>query len=621
MKIYNIPEDEKLGMIYSKSSTVFKVWAPARNKISLLIYEEYNSVRRRKYQMIKDEKGIFKATVDGDLDGHFYTYLIEDKYEVTDPYSVACSINSEKSAIVDLASTDPLGFRNHKAPDNNYKDAIIYEVHVKDYSIDISSGTLNRGKYTGLVDRNSNYKDYSTGLKHLKDLGVTHVHLMPIADFITVREENEKFFSIDNYNWGYDPELYNVPEGTYATEPRDPKNRIKELKELIMALHQEGISVVLDVVYNHTYRSADSNFNTIMPMYYYRSFNGGFSNGSGCGNEFASERNLARKFIIDSLKYWQSEYRVDGFRFDLMALIDRKTIYKAVEELRKADPNTLIYGEPWAAQSSPLPLEEMTGFGSQKNKNYALFNPFYRDALKGEGDNPNRGFLQGDHNYKNAVETGILGSIDYDETHKGFCSEPDETINYYNSHDNLIITDKLKLWFGDIVEIPEIAALATSIIMTSQGIPFIHAGNEFLRDKKLVRNSYKSDLTVNGINWSLKEKYFDLFNYTKDIIEIRKEMNCFSLSAEEIRKNIRLIPDLPDRIIAYEINSDFKYLIVHNSGWDDYILDLSKIKSNSKKIDREFEYSIIFDKSGKTNMRQSTKLLNTKRISTTIIRY
>lgn len=624
MNTFVQPKNAELGISYSHSSTKFKVWAPIRDKIKLLIYENFNHLRRREYPMYKDANGIFSAEISGNLDGKYYTYLINDMYEVTDPYSIASSINSEKSAIIDLKSTDPEGFREHPSPDHKYQEAIIYEVHIKDYSVCKSSGTSNRGKYLGFIDNDSSIGDINTGIEHLKELGITHVHLLPVADFITVREEPNKFLNSDNYNWGYDPELYNVPEGSYSTNPYDPKSRIIELKKLIMELHNAGISVVLDVVYNHTYRTNDSNFNTLMPGYYYRKFNGAFSNGSGCGNELATEKAMTRKFIIESLKYWQKEYRIDGFRFDLMALIDNDTIYEAIEELRKQDPNVLIYGEPWTAQSSPLPLNKRSGFGSQRNREFAIFNPYFRDAIKGDGDGVNRGYVQGEGSLKNKIETGIIGSINMDKDHIGFCSEPVETINYYNSHDNLIITDKLKLWFGDIPELEDMSMLAMSIIMTSQGIPFIHAGNEFLRDKKLVSNSYNSDLSVNGINWENKKKYLNIFNHSRDVIEIRKEyMDFFNLSASEIRQSIKFISDLPDHVIAYTIKRQNRILlIIHNSGWDKFTINIAdsieKLKLTNKK--NRYKKTEILNKKGKINkiIKDITKY-EVGRISTSIV--
>ncbi len=612
--------DEVLGASYSKQSTCFKVWAPDQKKIEVLIYEDYNHTRRKSYPMEKRNNGVFVAKIDGDLDGKFYTYLIENKYEVTDPYSISSSINSEKSAIIDLKSTDPEGFRDYKKPINKFKEAIIYEVHVKDFTVDISSGVMNRGKFNGFRET-GNRNGITTGINHLKELGVTHVHLLPVADYITVREEPEKFFNSDNYNWGYDPELYNVPEGSFATNPYDPKNRIIEFKKLIMDLHKAGISVVLDVVYNHTYRTADSNFNTLVPYYYYRHFNGGFSNGSGCGNEIASEKPMMQKFIIESLKYWQSEFRVDGFRFDLMALIDTNTIYKAIDELRSIDSETLIYGEPWTAQSSPLALNKRTGFGSHRNRNFAIFNPYFRDALKGDGDDLNRGFIQGDTIYKNQIETGIIGSINKDASHSGFCSEPDETINYYNSHDNLILIDKMKIWFGNIPELKDMSMLANSIIMTSQGIPFIHAGNEFLRDKKLVRNSYNSDLSINAINWDYKLENIDVFNHTRDIISFRKKyMEFFTLNSENIIKNVNFLKDLPAHVIGYTIKVKNRILlIIHNAGWDDFKLDTKKIKSLVKTS--HFEVEEVFNQVGLTNryIKMNAGYYEVKRISTGIL--
>lgn len=606
--------DKELGMIYSPEETIFRVWSPLKNKITLLIYNDGQSLKRMSFPMVKGNDGVHEAIIRKDLKGKFYTYLLDGNIEVTDPYSISSSLNSIRSAIIDLKDTNPEGWENHTIPYYRRNcDAIVYEVHVKDFTAHETSGVEHRGRYLGFAEDNTSYKEYSTGLAHLKELGVTHVHILPLADFLSVREEKELFFKKGNYNWGYDPELYNVPEGSYATRPEDPLNRVRELKEMIMAIHNAGLKVILDVVYNHTFRSKDSNFNMLMPNYYYRqNSDGSFSNGSGVGNELASERYMVRKFIIDSLLYWVKEYKVDGFRFDLMALTDIDTIEEAIGKLREIKPDIFIYGEPWTGGITPLSHNKTTTKGTQGRMSFALFNDNFRDALKGDNDGSSKGFIQGNLDFKMGTETGIAGSIYYDDGHIGFASHPRETINYLNSHDNLIFTDKIRKVFPNIDDqgLIRLSKLAFSILLTSQGIPFIHAGNEFLRDKKMVHNSYNSDLEVNAIDWSLKEKYWDYYRYFKELIELRMSYKAFRMtSVEAIRKNLKFMSyTSPCTLIEYtlELEDKNKYLlIVHNANPHSCLLTVSAIKEHlavSYNIDVEnLRFKLIFDENGWVN--------------------
>ncbi len=573
--------NKKLGITYTPQQTTFRIWSPLREKIELLIYPDASSIRRS-YQMIKYEDGVHETTIEGDLKDYFYTYLIESKWEVTDPYSIACSINSIRSSIINLRDTNPEGWDTSFIPSNNANcDAIIYEVHIKDFTVHPSSKVKHGGKYLGFIEDKM--------LNHLKDLGVTHIHLMPIFDFITVREDKEFFLNEDNYSWGYDPELYNVPEGSYSTDSSNPICRIKELKTLIMELHKLGFKVIMDVVYNHTYRNYNSNLNIIMPGYYYRSYEDGrFSNGSGCGNELATERPMVQKFIIDSLKYWISEYKIDGFRFDLMALIDIDTIKEAIIQLKEINPHIFIYGEPWIGGNTSLPEDLQTTKGKQKNLPFAFFNDDFRNAIKGDNDGEEKGFIQGNQDLKVQVETGITGSICYDDVHIGFTANPCESINYINSHDNLIITDKIANVFPSLDNegIKRFSKLAFSILFTSQGIPLIHAGNEFLRSKNMIHNSYNSPLSINAIDWALKEKNMDFYNYFKDLIRLRKSYREFRLEkAEDIRNKLKFI-DRPQNfgIIAYTIFiEEGKYfLIIHNANRHNLYISIISVKSHLK---------------------------------------
>ncbi|MDO5028351.1 MAG: type I pullulanase [Bacillota bacterium] len=563
--------DIKLGLDYSKEKSTFRVYSPANNNLKLRIFQSAKDIVGMTYTMTKDPNGVFYKSISGDLDGCYYAYITDQDLEVSDPYAIGAMINSRKAAIVDLADTNPAGFLDHKKPQTKVSEAIIYELHIKDFSFSENSAAKNRGKYLGLAERGTRYKDLATGLDHLVDLGISHVHLLPVYDFLTVNESKESFFEDNNYNWGYDPMFFNLPEGSYASQPQEPKNRIRELKQLIMALHQAGLKVVLDVVYNHHYLGGKSNFEVLCPGCYFRKDDqGNFSNGSGVGNEFKSEGKMARKFIVDSIKYWMKEYKVDGFRFDLMGLIDIDTMEELVREARRIDPDVLIYGEPWLGGESTLAVEKRSLKGKQRSKGFACFNDNLRDCIKGGNRGSSQGFVMGDTSKKICIETGIAGSIDLDDNHQGFTDQAQESINYVNSHDDLILWDKIDLSFQGASYEEKVAAykLANSIIFLSFGLPFIHEGNEFLRNKKGQANSYNSPISLNQVDWDLKAKNLQVYKFFKDLISLRKSLSFFSdYKAQDIREKL-LFLDLADRpIISYFIKDRDKfYFISHNGG-------------------------------------------------------
>ena len=608
----NITTDKKLGMDYSPERTLFRVFSPVRSDISLRVYENSRSIKRKEYPMKKEEDGTFFIEVKGDLNGRYYTYIVEGKYEVTDPYSVGSSCNSLRSAIIDLRETDPPGWQGHREPGEiSPVDSFIYETHIKDFTGDETAGASKPGTYLGMAQRGTSYKDLKTGIDHLVELGITHVHLMPVNDFISVREEREYAHRDDNYNWGYDPELYNVPEGSYATDPHRAETRIREFKTLVMALHQAGLKVVLDVVYNHTFRSKDSNFNILVPDYYYRiTDDGSFSNGSGVGNELDTQNPMTRRFVLDSLEYWLREYKVDGFRFDLMALIDIDTVEMAVERLRSIKKDVLIYGEPWMGGITTLPSHKTTSKGKQGRLHFSLFNDNFRNAIKGDNDGYEKGFAQGNLDQKRATETGIAGSIFFDESRIGFASMARETINYANSHDNLILQDKLLKVFPnkprkDLVEYNK---FIHAILILSQGVPFIHAGNEFMRTKDGRENTYNAPMSINGMDWSLKEENLDLFKYIKDLIRLRKERQEFRMDqADEIRKKLRFIDEgATCPVIAYTIRGNGGYLLViHNANQTSCLIPHSVIKKHIQAQDerrvRDLSIRCIFNQEGFTS--------------------
>lgn len=590
----------KLGAIYSKNETTFKVFAPNRDKIDLVITDDYKKVRRDIYPMKKDEIGIFAVSIKGDYDGYFYNYIVEDKYEVTDPYAVSASINSMYSAVINLDDTNPEGFKESKHPDIKENEAIICELSVKNYTADKSSGVYNRGKFLGLAEAGTRFKDVKTGLDNIEELGVTHVQVLPIYDFISVDEDHSRFFHDDNYNWGYDPELYFAPEGSYSTNPLDPKSRVREAKEMVKAFHDRGIGVIMDVVFNHTFKTIDSNLNTLAPKYYHRTNpDESFSNGSGCGNELASEKPFVRKLIIDSLVYWAKEYKIDGFRFDLMALIDLETIKIAIKELKKINPNIIIYGEPWMALSSPLAYDQQIWKGRQRSNGFGVFNDDFRDAIKGDVNSYGKGYIQGIFHNKHAIETGIRGSID-NGNGLGFADDASETINYFNCHDNLIIYDKLTISLDDTSDINSYIKLALGIIMLSFGKPFIYEGNEFNHSKKNDANSYRSPLYVNAIDWADKENNKEIFTYTKNLISLRKSIEAFKYTDyNEIEKRLKFIEGLDDSLIGYSL--DKKYLVLINVNVHEMFVGYDKL-TNHLGIEKFNKIEKIFDKEGINNI-------------------
>ena len=601
---YNYEEikDIKLGATYTKQYTEFRVFAPNREKIDLLITDDYRKIRKEKYSMIKKEFDIFYCKIEKDLDGFFYSYLVEDKYEVTDPYSKASSINSIMSAVVDFDKITPRDF-GKKFKANKEEDAIIYELNVKDFTANKNSNVKYRGKYLGLAEKNTKFEGESTGISHLKELGVSHIQLLPVYDFISTFEENDKFFDDDNYNWGYDPELYFNVEGSYSTNPYNPKKRIYEFKKMVKKIHENGMNVVMDVVYNHTFKTIDSNLEILAPNYYHRkNLDGSFSNGSGVGNELASEKAFVRKLIIDSLKHWVTEYDIDGFRFDLMALVDIDTIKIAIKELKKIKPYIIIYGEPWMGAESVLPREKQILTGSQRSNGFAVFNDSFRNAIKGDNDGYSKGFIQGNFYLKNQVEIGIAGSIDFDEKRIGFADDASEVINYFACHDNLIYYDKLKISLTDHEDLEYISRLGFAILFLSFGKPFIYEGSEFNNSKSNNGNSYNAPLSINGIDWQDKINNIETFSFVKDLISLRKKLEVFKLvKKDDIKKALTFVDDLEDFLLAYKINFEGKKIyVVINALKNDVEIDDYK---RDKIFDKEIELVKIFDKEGNINKR------------------
>ena len=565
---------EGQGFTYTPQKTSFKVYAPKLEELFLNLYHKQTGESYDCICMQRDQDGFWHAECEGDLEGVYYTYGTKD-FETTDPYSVLTSMNGTRSAVVDLKKTDPRGFRTHKRPGDLTKNPIIMELHIKDYTYHPTSGVQYRGKYLGLAERGTRYKNMPTALDHLVELGVTHVQILPMYDFVTVDEDPKRFDDDKNYNWGYDPGHYNVPEGSYALDARDFSSRITELKSMIMAFHEAGLGVIMDVVYNHTYRSEDSNFHRLAPFAYHRRNGSGFSNGSGCGNEFATETEAGRAFLLHSLKFWVEEYAVDGFRFDLMGLMDADALIQAKEELLMDHPDLLFYGEPWAGGASVYPENLRMLKGRQKDTGIGVFVDEFRDAVRGDNDGNVRGFIQGDFSKKYAVETGIAGSIAFDENHIGVASMADESINYINCHDNLILRDKLEITVDDDKERIKRYELGFAIMLTSFGRSFLYEGNEFYHTKKWNPNTYNAPSSLNAIDWSRAYGFRKMTESFKTLIAIRKAHPVFGTTdAESIRKRLIFLPHFTEGLILYRIEEDDGGLIIfHHADTEEVVWD------------------------------------------------
>lgn len=565
--------DSQLEMSLGPNRTDFRVWSPEAQDAIVLIYDtDRNSSPTDTLRMQRSEKGTWTATADRSLLGKFYTFRIKHSgkwlSETPGVWAKALGTNGQRAAIIDLKSTDPEGWDNDRGPAlKSINDAIIYEMHHRDMSMHPSSGIVHKGKFLAMTENGTRTPGgAATGIDHLKELGITHVHILPSFDYNSVDEEN---LQKNQYNWGYDPLNYNAPEGSYSTDPANPEARIREMKQMIKSFHDAGIGVVMDVVYNHTATNDDSNFSLTAPGYYYRHRpDGSYSDASACGNETASERAQMRDFIVNSVKYWAKEYHIDGFRFDLMAIHDTETMNLVAEELKKINPDIIIYGEGWTAADSPLPVEKRAlKENVSKMNGVAVFSDDLRDAVKGHFSTAtDRGFATGKSGLEETVKIGIVAStahpqVDYSKGNNStfpYATSPQQIINYVSCHDDLCLTDKLDVSMPGTTETERqrAAKLAQTIVFTSQGTPFIFAGEEIFRNKQGVHNSYKSPDSINAIDWTLKEANAGLFDYYRELIALRKNHPAFRMStAEEIAKNIVFDKtDKPD-IVSYSIKN------------------------------------------------------------------
>ncbi|SDS39256.1 pullulanase [Mucilaginibacter mallensis] len=563
-----------LGVSYSKQKTAFKVWAPKASEVKLRLYDAGNGGDAiNTIALAKADNGTWQTIVTQDIKNKYYTFQVmqDGKWllEAPDIYAKAAGVNGHRGMVVDLPATNPADWQNDKKPAlKNITDAIIYETHIRDISVDPNSGITNKGKFLGLTETGTKSPDgKSTGLDHIKELGVTHVHLLPSFDYNSVDETK---LDQPQYNWGYDPLNYNVPEGSYSTNPYDGNVRIKEFKQMVQALHKNGLRVILDVVYNHTTDIQHSNFSQFAPGYFYRQNpDGSYANGTGCGNETASERPMMRKFMIESVVYWAKEYHLDGFRFDLMGIHDIETMNAISDALHKIDPTIIIYGEGWTAGSSPLSenLRAVKKNIYELNK-VAAFSDDLRDGLKGGfSDVKAKGFVSGNQNSKESVKFGIVAStqnsqIDYTKVNYSkapWAAEPYQTISYVSCHDDNTLFDRLKISNPDASEadLIKMDKLANAVVLTSQGIAFLHSGAELLRTKQGVANSFNSPDAINQIDWSRKTKYADVFNYYKQLVALRKDHPAFRMpSTKMIQDHLQFIETNDPSVIAYQLTGN-----------------------------------------------------------------
>jgi pullulanase len=559
-------DGDDLGATWTAEKTSFRVWAPTADEVVLNLYESgspYQSDLIESISMTADVNGTWVAEKDGDLNGTYYTYSVTidgTTQEACDPYARTTGVNGKRAMVIDLDSTDPEGWENDTNPHagESINDAVIYELQLRDLSTDDEAGMDNVGKFLSLTETGTTTSSgISTGLDHIKELGVTHVHLLPIYDFGSVDET----YKYDNlYNWGYDPVNYNVPEGSYSTDPYNGEVRVSEVKQMVQALHENGLSVVMDVVYNHVYSASEFCFNKLVPGYFSRiNSDGSYSNGSGCGNDTASERSMVKKYIVDSVNYWADEYHIDGFRFDLVGLLDTETVNEIVETVHESHPDVIFYGEGWTLSTSVTKVgyDLATQTNSAETPGFAYFNDTIRDGLKGNVFNNNEtGYVSGAQNMESTIISSFLGNVSW-------CSSPSQTINYASCHDNLTLYDRLQVSRSDASEedLIKMNNLAASIYMLSEGVPFMQAGEEILRSKPngdgtYDSNSYSSGDEINSIKWSTldDEQYMNVFEYYKGLIAFRKAHGALRLSdAADVAEHVQSVEGLDANVVAFDI--------------------------------------------------------------------
>lgn len=600
-----IYSERDLGINYSKEKTIFKLWAPTADEVNIRLYatgsdEETDSKDMGSFKMKRLNKGVWIKEFESDLNGVYYDYrpIIDgEEYISADPYAIACGVNGRRSMVLDLNTTNPSGWKEDTFGKEKINCPIIYELHIKDFSYDKSSGISNkyRGKYLAFTESGTtlnNDKIHPTGIDYLKSLGITHVHLLPTFDYASIDESKDD----DQFNWGYDPLNYNVPEGSYSTNPFKGEVRIKEFKKMIMALHDSGINVVMDVVYNHTY-SLDSWFQRTVPYYYYRQNDDGtLCNGSGCGNDTASEREMFGNYIKNSILYWIQEYHIDGFRFDLMGLHNVDLMNEIRQEINKLPngENILIYGEPWAADESLMEGDVIPALKKNVDKldeGISIFCDSTRDAIKGhvfDGQSP--GFVNGGKDFEEDIKSSVKAWCNTDEEWQP--KSPKQIISYVSAHDNFTLYDKLietlrteKEYLKRDDELIRINKLVAVIIFTCQGNVFFQAGEEFARTKLGEENSYNLSAELNKINWNRAYEYKNLVEYYKGLISLRNKFTAFYNKKIENVNRIRFLPTRTKGVVSYTLKNDImaddlwkEVCVIYNSTEKDIKVNLPKGK-------------------------------------------
>ncbi len=577
------------GFQKTEKTWQLRVWSQMADNVIINFYDHYNQQNPSKSSsLIKKENDIWMFESDS-ISGLYYDlqFLREQKLskKIIDPYAKVVSVNGLKGYVALPSTVNPEGWENDRfVPLNSPNDAVLYEMSVRDFTMDTSSGVTNRGKFIGLSESNTSFKSVSTGLDHLVELGITHVHLLPVFDFKSIDETQIP----TPYNWGYEPLNFNALEGSFASDPFDPLIRISEFKYVILSMHKKNIGVIMDVVYNHTTSVDQHSFQFFSPDYYYRkNKEGKFSNASACGNEVASEKEYVRDYIVESLKFWMNEYHIDGFRFDLMGVMDIETMNLIETELKKINPNVLLYGEGWAAGQSPLKkYQRALKENSSKLGQIAIFSDEFRDGIKGHYSNgKDKGFVSGNQNYRESVKFGIAAGVKHPQvnikevvyTDTFWADDAGKMIGYVSCHDNYTLFDKLQLSNpnAEIDHLIKLQCLSNGIVLTSQAIPFIHSGAEFLRTKNFDENSFESPDSINSIKWVDKEKYLEVFNFHKSLIQLRKNHPAFRITQkEEIIEKLKFDSLQNPLLISYTIgpyaNKDtWKWITVIINGSDE----------------------------------------------------
>ena len=576
---------------YTPKETKFQLFAPNNAKqVTVRIYKDgLNGKTIKSVKMQKAGNECWTATIKGDLMGKFYTFDM-GKGECPGVFAKAVGANGKRGAIINMANTNPEGWANDQHPVcKSPADLVIYEMHHRDFSI-ARKDARYPGKFMALTE--------PWAINHLKSLGVNAIHILPSYDYGSVDETR---LSDNKYNWGYDPVNYNVPEGGYSTNPYQPEVRINEFKQMVQAMHKAGIRVILDVVYNHTYDIEHSNFQRTYPDYFYRkTAEGQYSNGSGCGNETASEKPMMRQFMIESVKYWINEYHIDGFRFDLMGVHDIETMNAIRKAVNEINPSLFIYGEGWSAGACAIPNEQL---GMKANilqmPTIAAFSDEIRDALRGPfSDDTQPAFLAGLAGHKESIKFGITGAISHPQvdmtkvnySQKPWAIEPTQMISYVSCHDDMCLVDRLKSSIPGITnnELIRLDLLAQTAVFTSQGVPFMLSGEELLRNKKGVHNSFESPDSINQLNWDNLKLYPQVFNYYKNLIQLRKNHPAFRLgNADLVRKHLEFI-DTPENVVAFRLKN-----YASRDDWRNIIVVLNASKEPAEVTIPDGQYTIV----------------------------